>query len=96
MELEDVGTRYEHYRELLDLWEDGCIILNIKADDSWGLTKIELMQGIKSLEYAIFLLKKQLDILSKIESNMFIIEHEVDSVQKKLMENIDVTNEKGD
>lgn len=81
MELDDVGTRYEHYRELLDLWEDGCTILNIKAEDSYGLTKIAIMQEIKNLEYAVFFIKKQLDILSKIESNMIVVEHEVDEIK---------------
>ena len=54
--LTDVGTRYLHYRQLLDLWEFGLDIL-VKYDSSLSeMRRTELEAGIK-------LLRKQIDVM---------------------------------
>lgn len=64
--LKDVGTRFEHYRELLELWEIGLAIMEEKAfksDEDTG----KIVQLRESTE----LLRAQLDIMSGFNAGNF-------------------------
>lgn len=60
MTLEDIGTRFKHYSELLDLWDSGLEILNERKRRESYVNE-EQYREIKS---AVSLLRKQIDILS--------------------------------
>lgn len=65
----DVGTRYGHYRELLDLWEAGVDILkNYSTIGKHDLQKLE------TLETAVALLRKQIDVLTGCNVNLYSFE----------------------
>lgn len=82
MNLDDVGTRYQHYRELLDLWEDGYELLQRSKELTGGLTAYNTIL-MKSLEHAIELMTKQLEIQSDMYVNMHKIGREVDKIEDK-------------
>lgn len=66
VKLTDVGTRYTHYRDLLELWECGLVVLkeSCRLDADSKEKTAQLKAGVE-------LLRKQIDIGSGFDSNMY-------------------------
>lgn len=64
--LNDKNTRYEHYRELLEMWEAAIDILENRTYQS---SKEE--EGLKQLHAAAFLLRKQIDLVTGFEKEAY-------------------------
>lgn len=73
--LDDVGTRYKHYVELLELWESGIPYMEQRARFS-DLAKKRLTM----LSSAVYMLRQQLDVLSEIGDLVFL--------QRQLINNV--------
>jgi hypothetical protein len=80
LNLDDTGTRYTHYRELLDLWENSLEILKYNQIYYSLSSAIEIK---KQLENAVFVLTKQLEIISDYNVNISKIANEVDKINTK-------------
>jgi hypothetical protein len=82
----DAGTRYNHYRELLDLWDDGVVVL--KRYPSKSQSEAE---KLAQLEAATSLLRKQIDIMtgydgSLYSSALFSLKRQIDNINPNLIE----------
>lgn len=73
--LDDTGTRYVHYTELLELWESGIEIMQRRSrfseTDKWKYAE---------LLAAISMLRQQIDILSDARDLVFIQRQLINSV----------------
>ena len=83
MKLTDVGTRYEHYRELLDLWENGYDILESRINaPEVTLVPTDLLKLVLELEGAITLMTKQLEIQSDLYMQMYKVANVIEGIQE--------------
>jgi hypothetical protein len=75
--LEDTGTRYTHYQELLELFRNGKEVIKNKSvliTDDWKM--------YWKLDYAIELIERQLDILSRFDLKRLELRREVNAIPK--------------
>lgn len=77
MTLDDSGSRYKHYTELLDLWEDGLFML--KTSSKYYDAEVHTKR-ISELENAIALLRKQLNNLSNFPTDVYKLRPVIDDV----------------
>lgn len=70
--LTDVGTRYQHLRELLDAWEQGLELMGkyAPADEN---DRVKLTHGID-------LMHKQLNVMSDYGDNRFALARMIDDI----------------
>ena len=71
------GTRYQHYRDLLELWQSGLEVLNRYTFSSDVIRK-------QQLEAGIFLLQKQLDVACGYEGKAWELREEIDSITRNV------------
>jgi len=84
--LTDIGTRYQHYSELLDLWETGVdIMTHLKADLLGDEDKIR----IGELQIAVRMLTKQFDVMSDYNRKIYSLCSDIDSIKKNPGEIVD-------
>lgn len=75
LQLTDVGTRYAHLTDLLDLWEAGQSIMSRYAFDIDKMQKAEL-------EAAIRLLRKHIDSLSNYDYKGWNVRDEIEAISR--------------
>jgi hypothetical protein len=84
MNIEDVGTRYTHLSELLDLWKSGFEILTKQKEDYINthayFSNVKEME-LKDLESAIRMLEKQLDVLTHYDEERYKVRQIVDAIE---------------
>jgi hypothetical protein len=77
-DLNESGTRYEHYRELLDLWEDGLVALGSMNPKLMG--RSEEMKKLM-LDAGVALVKSELTRLSNFDKKKFDLMKVVDDIE---------------
>jgi len=77
LNLKDVGTRYEHYSQLLSLWESGLEILK-----KYRLVTEGEFRQLNQLETGIELLRKQIDVLAEFNESILTIKMEINSIPR--------------
>jgi len=78
-DLTEVGTRYDHYQELKELWMGGVEVLT-RMHENYKTASDEVMR--KQLEGAISLIDKQLDILSGFDRKKFDLLREIEAIPR--------------
>jgi hypothetical protein len=73
---EDEGSRYKHYTELLELWEDGLELLYRQSN--FGHSHALAMK-ILQLECAILTLKIQIDVLCGYKKTDYALRYKIDN-----------------
>lgn len=79
MELDDVGTRYKLYTELLDLWELGISIL----EDRFEFLGERDKEKLTILKHARDLLQKQVDIMSNVEISLYPLRRVIEEIHRE-------------
>jgi hypothetical protein len=77
--LEDTGTRYQHYRDLVELWESGLAVLKryINQYDKEGLLRIA------KLEHAIEMTNRQIETMANFGGKRSSLMFEIDNIPYK-------------
>jgi len=75
--LDDEGTRYQHYHELLDRWEEGLEIMNKYS----YVNEVDKKKKEK-LEAAVELLRTQIEVLANYGNNEIYALTEIDKLPK--------------
>lgn len=78
--LKDVGTRYEHYRELLGLWEDVQQLIEERPRE-YPLSN-RANKVAKRVRIAIDLLRKHLDNMSSYEDKTLALWRTVNNIPR--------------
>ena len=78
LDLHEQGTRFEHYRELLDFWEDGLIALSRINPKYTGQSE---ETRILQLNTATSLLRTRIDQLSNFDRKKFEVGKVVDEIE---------------
>lgn len=83
MSLDDRGTRYQHYRELIDLWETGAEIIR-----KYGIAESsETKERLRKLDAAVFLVNTQIEKMSCYGGKRLSLAMEIDSIRpQKLLD----------
>jgi hypothetical protein len=79
---DEIGTRYNHYHDLLELWETG-----IEVVKGYKYPSKTDKERLTQLEAGVFLLRKQIDILCRYESGQYSdallpLKRQVDRISK--------------
>lgn len=83
--LEDVGTRYEHYRQLLSLFEDGLAVMKYRLETSATTQEQRLEYANKAIMLAcsVEMVTTQLNILSGYGKDAeYKLAKEVNAIEK--------------
>lgn len=78
LDLQETGTRFEHYRELLDFWEDGLTVLSRINPKYLGQSE---EAKITQLNTATSLLRTRIDQLSKFDTEKFKLGKVIDEIE---------------
>jgi hypothetical protein len=85
MKLDDTGTRFKHYSELLDLWDSGLAILKEQKEQFANHNGVYFStakeEELKSLEAASKMLAKQMEILAEYDQNTWKLRQIVDGLE---------------
>lgn len=73
--LTDRGTRYQLYRDLLEMWELGLeIVSNLRIKTTADVKKeVELRAGVA-------LLRKQMDVMAGFDDGMYFLRREINAL----------------
>lgn len=85
MGLMDVGTRYQHLRELVDLWELGIEIMD-KYNYRSDVDKIKRLK----LENAIEMMKHELDRMAGVTTGLWELRPELDKIEEERKKNVNL------
>lgn len=77
-DLNDAGTRFKHYTELLELWKTGEEILDTICDRPYVTEQDQI--NLERIRIAVALLEEQINILSNYSIKKWDMREEIDSI----------------
>ena len=72
----DIGTRYLHYRQLMDLWEDAIVML--ERQNTYSPNK-SIRDNINNIEISLEVLKTQIDVMCQFKAYDYKTKYKIDN-----------------